>query len=408
MGSALPVRTRVERSAVSQLLPERPRRLVGLFGHDDLQLRVQIAALAILVHQAITLDSQALTVLTVGPDGQVEPAGQGRHRHFGAQRRFPRGQRHGDHQIMAFDLEHRMRCKPDDQVQIPAGTATDTRCALALETNALAVDHARWNLHVQGLGDIAHALAVGAVLRHLETDLLGLPGQRFLEEHRQLHFHVLTLASRIAGASALLRPTTENGTEELGKVRRLFKTASTRPRTALPARRGLERTALSTVLAQFIVLGALVRAAEHLVGFGRFLEFVFGAGLLADVGMVLAGQLAVGGLDRLVVRSGLNVKYLVVVFEIHVTITYPIYPAKPDTLASRAQLPLSKRHLDYLTSKNVQIDSRVFRRVELSTTWSTENPFKIGGNRPQFKPWAQIQPGKYKRRVALRNLRALT
>ncbi|EPN29284.1 hypothetical protein A259_00930 [Pseudomonas syringae pv. actinidiae ICMP 19070] len=90
------------------------------------------------------------------------------------------------------------------------------------------------------------------------------------------------------------------------------------------------------------VLGALFRAAEHLIGFRRFLELVFGAGFLADVRVILARQFAIGGLDRLVVSSRLYVKYLVVVFEIHVTITHPNYPAKPDTLASRAQLPLSR------------------------------------------------------------------
>ncbi len=110
----------------------------------------------------------------------------------------------------------------------------------------------------------------------------------------------------------------------------------------MPARRGLERTALTTVFAQFVILGALLRAAEYLIRFGRFLELVFGACFLADVRVILAREFAIGGLDRLVVRSRLYVKYLVVVFEIHVTITHPNYPAKPDTLASRAQLPLSR------------------------------------------------------------------
>jgi hypothetical protein len=71
------------------------------------------------------------------------------------------------------------------------------------------------------------------------------------------------------------------------------------------------------VLANFVVLSALFRAAQHFVGLVGLLEFVFGATLFADVRVILARQLAVGGLDRLFVRRGLYAEYLVIVFEIH-------------------------------------------------------------------------------------------
>jgi hypothetical protein len=84
---------------------------------------------------------------------------------------------------------------------------------------------------------------------------------------------------------------------------------------------------LLAVLANVVVLGALFRAAEHLVGFVGLFEFVLGALLFADVRMILARQLAVGGLEFLVVSGWLDAKNLVIVFEIHLTITHSDYPA---------------------------------------------------------------------------------
>lgn len=71
------------------------------------------------------------------------------------------------------------------------------------------------------------------------------------------------------------------------------------------------------VLAQLVVLGALVRAFERFIGFGRVLELGFGVFFLAHIGVVLASQLAIGGLDFLVIGRRLDTQNLVVVFEIH-------------------------------------------------------------------------------------------
>ncbi|MCY1247425.1 hypothetical protein D9M72_607540 [compost metagenome] len=71
------------------------------------------------------------------------------------------------------------------------------------------------------------------------------------------------------------------------------------------------------VLAQLVVFGALFRVAQCFVGLVGLFELVFRVLFFTDVGVILAGELAVGGLDRLVIRRGLDAKYLVVVFEIH-------------------------------------------------------------------------------------------
>ncbi|MNC69475.1 hypothetical protein D3C75_1201680 [compost metagenome] len=78
---------------------------------------------------------------------------------------------------------------------------------------------------------------------------------------------------------------------------------------------------LAAVLADFVELGTFLRVAQHLIGLVGLLEFLLGVALLADIGVILARQLAVRGLDRLVVRRGLYAEYLVIVFEVHLWIT---------------------------------------------------------------------------------------
>ena len=111
--------------------------------HHGLQLHEQVTALTGLVHQAMALGAHALAVLAAGRDLEVDLAGQGRHGDFSAQRQLPRCQWQGDDQVLAFDVEFRVRRKTDGQVQVAIGPATDARSALALEANALAVGSRR-------------------------------------------------------------------------------------------------------------------------------------------------------------------------------------------------------------------------------------------------------------------------
>src|SRR5690606_24033905 len=71
------------------------------------------------------------------------------------------------------------------------------------------------------------------------------------------------------------------------------------------------------VRAQLVVLGALVLVAQHLVGLVDGLEALLGARLLADVGVVLARQPAVGGLDLRLAGRRLDAEGFVVVLELH-------------------------------------------------------------------------------------------
>ena len=76
----------------------------------------------------------------------------------------------------------------------------------------------------------------------------------------------------------------------------------------VPVRRRLGAALLPSP-ADFVVGGALLGILQHFPGLGDVLEARLGVGLLRDVGVVLARQLAVGALDlvgRRVARSTLS------------------------------------------------------------------------------------------------------
>ena len=79
--------------------------------------------------------------------------------------------------------------------------------------------------------------------------------------------------------------------------------------------------AVLTVLANLIVLGTFVGAFEGFIRLVDVLEFTLGVLLFADIRVILARQLAISGLDRLIVGCGVYTQNLVIVFEVHVRIT---------------------------------------------------------------------------------------
>ncbi|MCY1177584.1 hypothetical protein D9M73_178980 [compost metagenome] len=162
-------------------------------------------------------------------------------------------------------------------------------------------------------------LAGRVVLRHLEGDLLRLGRQCFFEENPKFHFHVLPSTS---GAATRLSTTkawptvAEYRTEKVREIARVL-AATAETATALPARWSLEWLAMLAITAQIVVFGALVGAFQRFIGFRGVLELGLGVLFLADIGVVFARQLAIGGLDRLVVCGRLHTENLVIVFEVH-------------------------------------------------------------------------------------------
>jgi hypothetical protein len=70
-----------------------------------------------------------------------------------------------------------------------------------------------------------------------------------------------------------------------------------------------------------VVRRPFLRVLEDLIGLTDLLEALFGIGLLADVGVILAGKLAVGALDLVLGGVAGDAHGLVVVFEFHATVT---------------------------------------------------------------------------------------
>jgi hypothetical protein len=84
-----------------------------------------------------------------------------------------------------------------------------------------------------------------------------------------------------------------------------------------PVGRRTEVLALAPVGTELVVGGALLRVLQHLVRFLEFLELLLCVPLLAHVGMVLAGELAIGALDLVLARGARHPHDLVVVLEAH-------------------------------------------------------------------------------------------
>src|SRR5262249_42737526 len=93
--------------------------------------------------------------------------------------------------------------------------------------------------------------------------------------------------------------------------------APARPRgsragAAAPERLGIHVLGyLPEVRAEGVVPAPGLRIGQHVVRLGDLLEPVLGSGILVDVGMVLAGQLAVGPLDLILGRGPRHVQDLV-------------------------------------------------------------------------------------------------
>ena len=92
----------------------------------------------------------------------------------------------------------------------------------------------------------------------------------------------------------------------------------------VPVRRRLELLAGLPVAAHLVVGGALLRVLQDLVGLVDLLEARLGVGHLADVGVVLAGELAVGLLDVVLRRAARDAERLVVVLVLHRHVGIPV------------------------------------------------------------------------------------
>ncbi len=160
-----------------------------------------------------------------------------------------------------------------------------------------------------GLG--AAAVARRAYLERRHADLgLGAAG-RILERELQVVAQVGTAIDAVAAPAALrAEDLAEDVAECVGEAPESFGAAeSARTRARAEARRRID-----TRVPELIVSGALPGVGQDLVGFLRFLEFIFRAAVVrVAVRMVLHRKLPIGLLDVFVGSVTIDAQYRVVI-----------------------------------------------------------------------------------------------
>ena len=209
-------------------------------------------------------------------------------------------------------------------VALRAGIGDDLARALAVRAGAHVLDGAKGRVgggaHLAravaggaglglraGLG--ARALAIFARLVAHEVDLLVAAPGRFLKGDGDI------VAQVRAGHGALLAPGAA-AAETAAKERREYvfhiKAAETAEAGEISIAAGAARARL--LMAEAVVLGALLGVGEHLIGLVDLLEFFLGV-LVArvDVRVQLLGQLAVRRLDGGLVGRALDAEHFIIV-----------------------------------------------------------------------------------------------
>jgi hypothetical protein len=147
-----------------------------------------------------------------------------------------------------------------------------------------------------------------------EVDLAGRSRERFLERDLDV---VAQVAAARGTVAALLRTTAARRAEEhVEDVAEAL--AAERPET------GIADPAVDAGVTEAVVVRALLGVREHFVGFVDLFEMRLGRDLVGrDVRMILAGQLTIGALDRVLVGVASDAENVVVVGR-HYRISTPL------------------------------------------------------------------------------------
>src|SRR5262249_40392259 len=181
--------------------------------------------------------------------------------------------------------------------------------------------------------DVAGAMTGRAGLFHLEGECLARTGEGFFQRDLDAGLDVIAAAARLpaseaataaeqilesatAAAAARARSATQVPEDRAEEVREVARVTAlvlhAEPSARLTG--GLLGVALP-VGAERVVAAAFLRVGEHLVRLVDLLEAVGRVLGLGDVGVVLAGQPAEGGLDGLVVGLPVDAENPIVVLE---------------------------------------------------------------------------------------------
>ena len=313
----------VERHLLAHFLEQGAVLGIGDLGHDDLQDDILVAVR--LAGQPATGEPQLLAGLRAGLDRDVDGTAERRDLDGGTQPGFPGCQRQDQAHILALDREQPMRLELDLHVEVAIGGAAEAGTALALQADLLPLGDPLRNLDVErpGLGQDV-ALLVEAVGLQRERAAGAMVG--FLQ--RDLDPIEDVLARNGEPGAAVPRPTigpaggtlAEHRLEEVAEACRigLGVAAAAEAGLRLPARRRLEFLARrSAVAPQLVVLLALGRVFENLVGLTELLELLGRVFALVEIRVVVAGELSIGLLDLVGRRVLRHADDLVVVLVVH-------------------------------------------------------------------------------------------
>lgn len=328
---------------------------------EDFDDNVLVAAAgAAQVRDAASLEAQDLAALRAGGDFHVDGAVERRHLDGAAEGRLDEGDRNLDDDVGALPLEEFMRLDEDIDVEVAVAAAVRARLAMARYAQARAlvdalrdrdldgvrlarlaravamgarglddlaraaaaaagrlVHHAAERRVVHGLahagavavgagllaraGRRACAVAMGALRRARDGELDLLAERRLLEGNLEVVAQVGAAlrhgALAAAAASAAAEEHVEDVSEAIGTAAKAAEATLTEAAEAAAALEAAR--AVKGPRAELIVLRALLRILEDLVGRVDFLEFLLGFLFVAavEIRMIFAGQFLVCFLD---------------------------------------------------------------------------------------------------------------
>ena len=293
-----------------------------MLGQRQGEAQVEVAELAgFFIHrEALAAQAQAGAVGGFGLELDFDGAAEGFHGLLAAEQGFVDGYGHVLREVVAGAGVAGIGPQPQRNEQRTVGPAVAAGPALVAQPDGLAVGHARRDGQAQVAAvhrDGARAAVVGLFQAQLQLGLVvgagsgttaaaGAPPARVAEQRAEEVGKVFALAlAKWAAALALA----------LGVLAPVEAAAG---RGAAP--RAAARLLLVTlpIGPKLVVLLPLLGVAEHLVGLVDFLEFLLCALVVGvHVGVVLAGQLAVGLLDLLGRGRFFEAQRLVIVFVVH-------------------------------------------------------------------------------------------
>ena len=263
--------------------------------------------------QALAAEPQPATARGAGRHLDPGAAVERRHGHLRAERRLPRRDRQIDVQVASLDAKARDAARGGRAgTGRRAGPPPAPGAALPGQPDPLAVAHAArdLDLEVAPVAERQPPLAAAAASSSVSSSTASWSPPRI-----EKPVEARPAAAGPDARAAPNRPSKMSLKSPPPKSTRTSPKPSPLPKPCSNPPRAGHVLARPPVRAEAVVARALLGVAQDLVGLGDLLEAVLGAGLLVDVRVIFARELAVGAADVLGARVARNAQRLVVVLE---------------------------------------------------------------------------------------------